>query len=204
MECARYYLLLSLSFKAFVDWWVFVLQQFPGDVSVHSENSVLHGTQVKISIIALIAANFSLNGPCCHISQQAGGQEHLMVPQMEMKGNREKKKNTQWSSSIQPGGRACNLKKIKRRWDKRRQRLIWFDPYQAPRSGGRLERRGPKFPFECRDILRDSLTASECLGEWTEWTPTKRLCQHQRAMIMSVNKHSEGHSCAHSCASSVK
>lgn len=92
MECARYYLQLSLSFKAFVDWWVFVLQQFPGDVSVHSENSVLHGTQVKISIIALIAANFSLNEPRCHISQQAGGQEHLMVPQMEMKGSKEKKK----------------------------------------------------------------------------------------------------------------
>lgn len=59
---------------------------------MHSENSVLHGTQVKISIIALIAANFSLNGPRCRISQQAGGQEHLMVPQMEMKGNRGKKK----------------------------------------------------------------------------------------------------------------
>lgn len=115
MECARYYLQLSLSFKAFVDWWVFVLQQFSGDVSVHSENSVLHGTQVKISIIALIAANFSLNGPRCRISQQAGGQEHLMVPQMEMKGNRgkKKKKNTQRSFSIQPDGRACNLKKKK-------------------------------------------------------------------------------------------
>lgn len=72
MECARYYPQLSHSFKAFVDWWVFVLQQFPGDVSVHSENSVLYRAQVKISIIALIAANFSLNGPCCHISQQAG------------------------------------------------------------------------------------------------------------------------------------
>lgn len=91
MECARYYLPLSHSFKAFVDWWVFVLQQFPGDVSVHSENSVLYWTQVKISIIALIAANFSLNGPCCHISQQAGGQEYLMVPQIGMKGSRGKK-----------------------------------------------------------------------------------------------------------------
>lgn len=92
MECAWYYLQWSLSFKAFVDWWVFVLQQFPGHVSVHSENSVLHGTQVKISIIALIAANFLLNGPRCHISQQAGGQEHLMVAQMEMKESKKKKK----------------------------------------------------------------------------------------------------------------
>lgn len=57
---------------------------------MHSENSVLYWTQVKISIIALIAANFSLNGPCCHISQQAGGQEYLMVPQIGMKGSREK------------------------------------------------------------------------------------------------------------------
>lgn len=94
MECARYYLQLSHSLKAFVDWWVFVLQQFPGDVSVHRENCVLYWTQVKISIIALIAANFSLNGPCCHISQQAGGQEYLMVPQIGMKGSREREKRT--------------------------------------------------------------------------------------------------------------
>lgn len=30
MECAWYYLQLSRSFEAFVGWWVFVLQQFPG------------------------------------------------------------------------------------------------------------------------------------------------------------------------------
>lgn len=42
MECAWYYLQLSHSFKAFVDWWVFVLQQFPWDVSVHT--SVLSWT----------------------------------------------------------------------------------------------------------------------------------------------------------------
>lgn len=143
MECAWYYLQLSLSFKAFVDWWVFVLQQFPGDVSVHSENSVLHGTQVKISIIALIAANFLLNGPRCHISQQAGGQEHLMVPQMEIKGS---KKNTQRWFSIQPDGRACNLKK-KGRGDETQEKLIWVSKSstQVTRLPWRL---GPQIPIQ--------------------------------------------------------
>lgn len=78
---------------------------------MYSENSVLHRTQVKISIIALIAANFSLNGPRCHISQQEGGQEHLMVPQMEMKGHKGKKTPSDRSPFRQMGGLVISKEK---------------------------------------------------------------------------------------------
>lgn len=78
-------------------------------------------TQVKISIIALIAANFSLKGPCCHVSQQAVGQEHLMVLQMEMKESKGKKKKN--PVSIQPSGRACKFKE-KRRAEETLQKLM--------------------------------------------------------------------------------
>lgn len=62
----------------------------------------------------------------------------------------------------------------------------WFEyPNQVPRSRGRLEHQGPQFPFRPKlsryPAWQPHSFPKVFSGDWTEWTPTKRLCQHLRA-----------------------